>query len=203
MSIKYIIAKIIKKMRIPAIKESILDNSAKVNSASTVVSSKIGKFSYIGNNTTILYTSIGNFCSIADNCIIGGASHPIEWASTSPVFHEGKNTLNKNFSNNKFDPYKRTVIGNDVWIGNSVMIKAGIQIADGAIIGMGSVVTKDIPMFEIWAGNPAKKVRDRFPSEEIKKRLVNSEWWNKSDERISEFAPYIDEIDLFLSKVEE
>ena len=37
------------------------------------------------------------------------------------------------------------------------MVKAGVKIGNGAIIGMGSVVTKDVPDYEIWAGNPAKK----------------------------------------------
>lgn len=60
-----------------------------------------------------------------------------------------------------------TVIGNDVWIGSNSVILAGVTIGNGAIIAAGSVVAKDIPPYEIWGGNPAKKIKDRFASEEI------------------------------------
>ena len=53
-------------------------------------------------------------------------------------------------------------IGKDVIVGvNSVILK-GIQIGDGAVVAAGSVVTKSIPANEIWGGNPARKIRDRF-----------------------------------------
>ena len=47
---------------------------------------------------------------------------------------------------------KETVIGNDVWIGSNCLIKGGIKIGDGAVIGMGSILTKDVGPYEIWAG---------------------------------------------------
>ena len=40
-----------------------------------------------------------------------------------------------------------------------------MKIARGAIVAAGSVVTKDVPPCEIWGGNPARKIRDRFPDE--------------------------------------
>ena len=60
-----------------------------------------------------------------------------------------------------------TVIGNDVWIGNgTIIVSDGLSIGDGAVVGAGSVVTGSIPPMEVWAGNPARKIRDRFPSPE-------------------------------------
>lgn len=50
-------------------------------------------------------------------------------------------------------------IGNDVFIGANCMILKGVTIGDGAIIGASSVVTKNIGSNEVWAGNPAKKIR--------------------------------------------
>jgi lipopolysaccharide O-acetyltransferase len=50
-------------------------------------------------------------------------------------------------------------IGCNVWIGEQVCILPGITIGDGAIIGAGSVVTKDVPERSIVAGNPAKVIR--------------------------------------------
>ena len=52
-------------------------------------------------------------------------------------------------------------IGKDVWLGAHVGIKDGIKIADHAIIGMNSMVTKDVGHAEIVVGNPAKFVRYR------------------------------------------
>ena len=46
-------------------------------------------------------------------------------------------------------------IGDDVFIGTNAMILKGVSVGDRAIIGAGSVVSKDIPADEIWAGNPA------------------------------------------------
>ena len=56
---------------------------------------------------------------------------------------------------------KPIVIGNDVWIGSRVIIMPGVHIGNGCIIGAGSVVTKSIPDYEIWAGNPAHFIRSR------------------------------------------
>jgi lipopolysaccharide O-acetyltransferase len=50
-------------------------------------------------------------------------------------------------------------IGCNVWIGEQVCILPGVTIGDGAIVGAGSVVTKDVPARSIVAGNPAKIIR--------------------------------------------
>ncbi|MCB7320081.1 acyltransferase [Lacrimispora sp. 210928-DFI.3.58] len=50
-------------------------------------------------------------------------------------------------------------IGNDVFIGAGVTILKGVTIGDRAVVGAGAVVTKDILADEIWAGNPAIKIR--------------------------------------------
>ena len=59
------------------------------------------------------------------------------------------------------------VIEPDVWIGCNVTILKGITIHHGAIVGAGTVVTKDIPPYAIVAGNPAKIIKSRFTPEEI------------------------------------
>ena len=53
------------------------------------------------------------------------------------------------------------LIGKDVWLGANVIVLPGRTIGDGAVIGAGSVVTKDVSAFTIVAGNPAKFVRVR------------------------------------------
>lgn len=58
-----------------------------------------------------------------------------------------------------------TVVEDDVWLGASVIVISGVTIGRGSIVAAGSVVTGDIPPCEIWAGVPAKKVKDRFTCE--------------------------------------
>lgn len=52
-------------------------------------------------------------------------------------------------------------IGNDVWIGRGAAILKGVRIGDGAVIAANSVVTKDVPAMEVWAGVPARLLRRR------------------------------------------
>lgn len=61
---------------------------------------------------------------------------------------------------------KPIIIGNDVWIGSRVIILPGVHIGDGAVIGAGAVVTKDVPPYEVWGGNPARFLKSRLPKTE-------------------------------------
>lgn len=196
-NILYLISKALKTSRLPAIKNSCISSYSKICSGCLIVNCKINKYSYVGHNSTIINSQIGSFCSIADNVIIGGASHPITWVSTSPAFTEGKNILNKNFSTHSFNASKQTNIGSDVWIGNNAIIKSGIDIGHGAIIGMGAIVTKSIPPYEIWGGNPARLIKKRF-SDEISEQLLKSEWWNFPEEKLVELAPLFDDVENFI-----
>lgn len=182
------------------IQESKIDKSAAIASGVKFYRGIIGKYSYINRNSFISDTEIGNFCSIGSGCEIGGASHPINWVSTSPVFHKWGNIMKKNFAYNDFDIFTETKIGNDVWIGANCMVKAGVKISDGAVIGMGSVVTKDIGPYEIWAGNPAKLIRKRFDESTINS-LIESQWWNMTDSRIDEYSDYITNPNEFIKRI--
>lgn len=53
------------------------------------------------------------------------------------------------------------IIGHHVWIGFRAVILPGVKIGDGAVVGAGAVVTKDVEPFTIVAGNPARKIGDR------------------------------------------
>jgi len=51
--------------------------------------------------------------------------------------------------------------GDDVWLGGFVFISKGTKVGTGTVVGAGAVVTKDIPEYQIWAGNPAKMIGER------------------------------------------
>ena len=53
------------------------------------------------------------------------------------------------------------IIGNDVWIGGRTIILPGVKIGNGAVIGAGSVVTKDVADYDVVAGNPARIIKNR------------------------------------------
>jgi len=59
-----------------------------------------------------------------------------------------------------------TTIGHDVWVGYGSIILGGVNIGNGCIIAAGSIVTKDLDPYWIYAGSPAKKIKKRFDSEE-------------------------------------
>lgn len=65
---------------------------------------------------------------------------------------------------------QKTHVGNDIWIGNGTIIIGGVTIGDGAIVAAGSVVTKDVEPCTIVGGNPARKIKDRFQTEEEKQK---------------------------------
>lgn len=198
----YYFSKLIRKIQIPAIKNSKISKKSKIMAGCHVVNSNVNDYSYVGYDTSIINTNVGKFCSIAGGCSIGGASHPMTWISTSPVFHAGKNCLRKNFSELKYEDQKITTIGNDVWIGEKCLIKAGITIGDGAVIGMGSVLTKDVDFHEIWAGNPARLIRRRF-DKATSTKLMNLEWWNYEEEILCENKSLYSEVIKFINEKEE
>ena len=58
-------------------------------------------------------------------------------------------------------------IGDDVWIGANAIILKGVNIGRGAIIGAGTLVTKDVDAYNIVVGNPSKCIKKRFSDIEI------------------------------------
>ncbi len=185
-----------------ALQNSTVHKKAAICSFSKFYRSEIGKYSYVGTHTFITNTHIGNFTSISGNCYIGGTCHPLNWVSSSPVFHKWENILHTNFAKFEYDIFQETYIGNDVWIVEACKIKAGVHIADGAVIGMGSVLTKDVGPYEIWAGNPAKLIRKRFDDETIEK-LLNTRWWNFDEDKVFKYAKTFNNPNEFLTVFEK
>ncbi|MFC6098048.1 CatB-related O-acetyltransferase [Flavobacterium qiangtangense] len=149
----------------------------------------IGDYTYgrpnILFNEPTVQLRIGKFCSIADEVTIFlGGNHRVDWISTYPF-----NILSDDFpnaTNIKGHPMTKgdVTIGNDVWIGNRVTLLSGVTIGDGAVIAAGAIVTKDVPCYEIWGGNPARFLKRRFSDEHIA-MLLKEKWWEWDIEKIN------------------
>lgn len=139
---------------------------------------------------------IGKFCQIAKgvNFVMNGVNHQMNAVTTFPFYIlEG---WDQNVPPLSEMPQKGdTVIGNDVWIGENATILPGVHVGDGAIIGMNSVVGSDVPPYTIVAGNPARKIRQRFDNELID-LLLRLKWWDKDIEEINSLIPILTCSDL-------
>lgn len=134
--------------------------------------SYINPKSYVDDNTTI-----GKYCSISREVIIGVGDHELNGVTTHPIGYSKQwNDLIKESS----CFMRATTIGNDVWIGARAIILNGLTVGDGAVIGAGAVVTKDIPPYTIVAGVPAKELK--------KRRVKKANWWNLSKEEVKQMV---------------
>jgi acetyltransferase-like isoleucine patch superfamily enzyme len=112
---------------------------------------------YIGRGTGLSGAVIHSRSSIKIGQFVGiGANTVIYDHDFHPVNHIER----RNDSTSSCVKTKPITIEDDAWIGANVMILKGVHIGKGAVIGAGSVVTKDIPAFTVWAGNPARFIRD-------------------------------------------
>jgi acetyltransferase-like isoleucine patch superfamily enzyme len=196
-SLKYILARIQKKLQISAVRGSYIHRTSAIEGGSQVVNSTMDRHSFCGYNCVILGADVGGFCSISDNVYIGGSAHPIEYVSSSPVFLSHRDSVKTKFALHDYHHMPRTQVGHDVWIGHGVHVRAGVTIGHGAVIGMGAVVTKDVPPYAIVVGNPAQIIRKRF-ADDICQRLLASKWWDYSDEILSKVAVDFTDPETFL-----
>lgn len=109
----------------------------------------------IGNNSGIGIGSsvqgdvvIGNDVMIGPECYIYTQNHK-------------HNDLSKPMITQGYEEEKKVIIADDVWIGSRVTILPGVTIGKGAIIGASTVVTKNVPPYSIFCGNPGVVVKMR------------------------------------------
>lgn len=188
-SLSYFYSKFFKiVLRGKSIVSSQIDETAKIYSGCNVINTSVDRYSYLGYDCEVVNCEIGRFCSIASGVRIGGAEHPFDWMSTSPVFQNVKHSgPKKRFARLDLPASKKTVIGHDVWIGYNAIVKAGVTIGNGAVIGAGAVVTKDVPPYAVVAGNPAYVIKYRFDDETIEK-IEMLQWWHLNEKELVEIA---------------
>ncbi|MDO4564034.1 MAG: CatB-related O-acetyltransferase [Clostridia bacterium] len=200
MKIGYAISRVFNKyLGFKQVSNTTLENPVSISRGARVLNSNIGKYTYIGKST-VVNAEVGRFCSIAAGVIIGGASHPTNFVSTSPVFLAGRNVLKKNFAQLEYSPYAQTIIGNDVWIGSNAIIKGGVSIGNGAVIGMGSIVTKDVPAYAIVGGSPARVLKMRFDNV-LAQKIESTHWWAYETNFLIEVAHLMGEPEKFIEAI--
>ena len=108
----------------------------------------IGSGARINENVYLEKVTLGDDVLIAPNVAILSRMH--EFSSMEvPISQQG------------YREEKAVIVGNDVWIGRNVVVMPGVSIGEGAIVGAGSVVTKDVEPYSIVGGVPAKLIRKR------------------------------------------
>lgn len=116
---------------------------------------RLGDNAELGQNARIDQpVTIGDHVLMGPDVVILTVLHGFEDPDV-PIILQGKQET------------RPVVIGNDVWIGTRVIILPGVSVGDGAVIGAGAVVTKDVPAGAIVGGSPAEVIRmrgDRLPN---------------------------------------
>ena len=120
----------------------------------------IGNNVYIGPNarfSAVKGLKIGNNITFGPGVTIMGGNHNFKDVGIY-IFNNHTKHPNDDLP---------VIIDDDTWIGCNAIILKGVHISQGAIVGAGAVVTKDVPAYAIVAGNPAKVVKYRFTEEQI------------------------------------
>ncbi len=150
--------------------------------------------------TAYAHVLVGNYCSLAHRLVFEiGSNHDYRNVSTYPFFIRTEpNTLSIDREPDNFNKYQ-IIIGNDVWIGCDVTILGGVRIGNGAVIGAGTMVTKDIPPYAVVVGNPGRIIKYRFEPHIIGK-LQQIKWWYWKEEDIINSLNVMQYPDMFVER---
>lgn len=170
------------------VRQATLGRYTEIGARTAFVESSMGDYSYVVNDSDVIYTTIGKFCSIAAHTRINPGNHPMQRASQSHFTYRASAYFEDAQDDADFFAWRRSTpvaIGHDVWIGHGAIILPGRSIGTGAVVAGGAIVTKDVAPYTIVAGNPAKPIRRRFP-EHIAERLLALAWWDWEHARLRE-----------------
>jgi len=168
------------------VRKSTLGPWTSVGPRTSIGETTFGDYSYVVNDSSIMYAEIGKFCSIAAHTRINPGNHPLDRPALHHFTYRSVSYQLGPEDDAAFFEWRRShkvTMGNDVWIGHGAVILPGVTIGHGAGVGAGAVVSKDVPPFAVVAGVPAKIIRFRF-DEETRDALVRIAWWDWSREQL-------------------
>lgn len=126
---------------------------------------RLGRNIHIGRHSEIMAEggiTIGNNVVISYHCVLWSIDHRYEGASL---------------------PYDQArlrrpiVIQDNVWIGRNVIVRGGVTIGEGAVVAIGSVVTRDVPPLAVVGGNPARVLKFRDAARYAKNKAAGKSLW--------------------------
>ena len=131
---------------------------------------------------------VGNYSSVSSYMRVYRRNHPDNRISQHPFFYNRHLGLLSRDSIVDIEANPLN-IGHDVWIGHQTVITPNCRvIGDGAIIGAGAVVSRDVEPFTVVAGNPARVLRKRF-TEDVEIAVRASQWWQLPLSRLVRHLP--------------
>jgi phosphonate metabolism protein (transferase hexapeptide repeat family) len=178
-----------------------------VGQRSEVFLSDLLDYSYLVKDVEVFNAEVGKFANVASHVRINPTNHPM-WRAT--LHHFTYRSLSHFMADSDDDEISewrnqhRVIIGPDVWIGHAAILMPGVCVGTGAIIGAGSVVTKDVPDYTIVAGNPARFIRRRV-DETVEIALKRIAWWDWDREQLIAALPDLRAMDAaaFASKYDK
>jgi len=172
--------------RTASVRDTTFGRFCEVGARTKVAECTFGDYAYVVNDSDIIYTDVGPFCSIAAHTRINPGNHPLERVALSHFTYRSS-AYGLGPDDASFFDWRRSfrcTLGADVWIGHGAVVLPGRKIGTGAAVGSGSVVTRDIPPFAVAVGNPARVIRMRFPPE-IVAALERIAWWTWPQDRLA------------------
>jgi acetyltransferase-like isoleucine patch superfamily enzyme len=111
---------------------------------------RLGAYAFVSYECILMRDiEIGRYTMLAPRVAVVGVDHNFDQPGV-PMFFAGRPAP------------RRTIIGDDCWVGLGSVVMQGVTIGRGAIIAANAVVTKDVPPYEIWGGVPARRIGARF-----------------------------------------
>lgn len=169
------------------VRDSTFGAWCEIGARARVAESIFGDYSYAVEDVDIAYTTVGRFCSIAANVRLNPGNHPLDRVALSHFTYRSS-AYDLGEDDATFFDWRRNhrvVLGNDVWIGHAAVVLPGVTIGNGAAIGAGAVVSRDVPAFAVAVGVPARVHRFRFAPQTVA-ALERVAWWDWSHERLAE-----------------